>query len=120
MAIQASGTNGTAIRNRLAGMWVKTIVCSSPMRRARRAATHKEIAVKRLDGKNKAPREPGWSPKRVKNQQDARLCTISPVPKLSTVKSPARVKMRPREGSVNGFVHRASPLGSSTRQDRRL
>jgi hypothetical protein len=27
-----------------------------------------EAAVKMLDAKNKAPREPGWSPKRVKNQ----------------------------------------------------
>ena len=67
-AIQASGTHGTAISNRLDGMWVKTIVFSSPIRRARRAATHREIAVKTLDAKNKAPREPGWSPKRVKNQ----------------------------------------------------
>src|SRR5205823_2751340 len=43
---------------------------------------------------------------------------MSPVPKLSTVQSPARVKMRPREGSVNGFVHRASPLGSWVKSNK--
>jgi hypothetical protein len=41
-------------------------------------------------------------PKRVKNQFDARLCPIKPVPKLSTAKRLARVMIRLREGSLRG------------------
>ena len=48
-------------------MWVKTIVFSSPMRRARRAATYREIAVKTLDTKNMAPRSRAGA-RYVKNQ----------------------------------------------------
>jgi len=36
---QSSATKGTAIRQRLAGRWVNTIVLISPMRRANGTAT---------------------------------------------------------------------------------
>src|SRR5215471_21228158 len=41
-----SGMNGTRIRQRLEGKWVKTIVLTSPKRPAMRTATRYEIAVR--------------------------------------------------------------------------
>ena len=98
----------------LEGMCVKTIVFTRPIRPASLAATQREIAVSRWDAKNIRPSACAEMPKRVKNQYDARLCPNKPVPKLSTAKRLAKVKIRWREGSRRGLTQRASPVVTST------
>ena len=46
--------NATTIRQRLDGMWVNTMVLTSPTRLASHAATGNEIALNRLAQKKKA------------------------------------------------------------------
>ncbi len=63
------GATAAPIRNRLAGMWVKTMVRISPIRRASQAATGNEIAASRLQMAKRTPTSPGWAPKRSANQK---------------------------------------------------
>jgi hypothetical protein len=109
-AIQTSGKKGIATRRRLEGMCVNTMVFTKPIRLASLAATHKETAVSTWEAKNSRPSSCGWMPKRVKNQYDAKLCPIRPVPKLSTVNRHARVAMRVREDSLRGLTQRVGWL----------
>src|SRR5919108_5302686 len=63
-ASQASGRKGMAIKRRLEGMCVNTIVFTRPIRLASLAATHRETAVSTLDPKNIRPSSCGGMPRR--------------------------------------------------------
>src|SRR5262245_43944119 len=69
-ATHAAGANTITTRNRLEGMCVKTIVLSSPMQRARRAATQRDTAVRTFELKKATPSSAGSSPNLVKNLYD--------------------------------------------------
>ncbi len=116
-ASQAKGTNGIAIIAMLEGMCVNTIVFTNPILRANRTATPMDTAVSTADPKNIKPRDPGSMPNFVKKKYAARLCATRPVPKLSTLKRPARVNILRRDLSLNGFTHRVATSLISTSEE---
>ena len=70
--------NAAAIRQRLEGMWVNTIVLMRPMRRASQAATGNENAPRRLAQKKYTPAASSDKLKRWKSQSASRDCTTNP------------------------------------------
>src|ERR671923_1245313 len=64
----SDGANAARIRNTLAGMCVKTIVLTSPIRRAIHAATGNENADSSPDQKKKRPAAESDRPKRSNSQ----------------------------------------------------
>src|SRR4029453_2254556 len=60
----SSGTNGIAIRHRLEGMWVKTIVLTRPVGRAIRTAARNDSAASTPVQKKITPTVAADSPKR--------------------------------------------------------
>ena len=64
----AVGAKAAAIRNRLAGMWVNTIVLISPILAATLAASHRETAESIWEKKKTRARAPSSRPNLVLNQ----------------------------------------------------
>src|SRR6266581_4360075 len=62
------GANAVATKNMLEGKCVKTMVFTSPMRRANHAAPRWEAAFSKCTAKNRTPRLSSATPKRRKNQ----------------------------------------------------
>src|SRR5688500_9356368 len=83
------GANAAAIRQRLDGMCVYTIVLMSPMRLPIHAATGKENAESTPLQKKKAPAAARERSKRWKSQSARSECTTKPPAKESMAKSAA-------------------------------
>ena len=73
----------------LAGMWVKTIVLSRPMRRATQGATICDAALSSPLQKKKAPAAVSVNPKRCNSQSETRLFNTRPPANESTENSVA-------------------------------
>src|SRR5215831_12922962 len=78
------GAKGTAIRNRLEGKCVRTIVFTSPMRRASHAAPRCETALRTCTAKNTKARLSSPIPKRLKNQYVTSASVRKPPPNASS------------------------------------
>jgi hypothetical protein len=89
MASGRVGMKGVAIRKRLAGRWVKTIVCTRPIRAARRGAASWEKAEKRPDQKKIVPVVATERSNRWKSQSARSDWTTNPPPSESRLKSAA-------------------------------
>src|SRR5262245_32523649 len=81
------GANATVISKRLDGMWVKTIVLTSPIRRASHAAARCDAAFPILAPKNSSPSAASDTPKRWKKKYERREAVRNPPARLSMPKS---------------------------------
>src|SRR5215831_5227320 len=79
------GAKGTAIRNKLDGKCVKTIVFTSPMRRASHAAPRCDTALRTCTAKNTNPRISSPIPKRRKNQYVTNASSENRAVSLATI-----------------------------------
>ncbi len=77
-AIGSEGAKAAPIRHRLAGMCVKTIVLSSPMRAAPFGASHCDAVVSNPAQKKKAPASAADRSKRVVNHSVSSALTTRP------------------------------------------
>src|SRR5258706_235573 len=108
------------------GRWVKTIVLSSPKRRASGTAARNESAERRFAPKNRAERVVSETPKRRWKKSAIRLCTTTPPEAASTLKSAVSRHTIPPE-RPNGGTRRCQMLvtwigacrGASTGEDSR-
>ncbi len=83
--------NGMAIRQRLDGMCVNTIVLTRPIRFAMRTATRYEAAVRMPVQKNSVPAAASDSEKVWYSHSASIDCTTKPPPNASRLKSAASV-----------------------------
>ncbi len=81
--------NGASIRKTLAGRWVNTIVRTSPIRLANRAAARNEIEVSRLAAKKMVPVAPAERSNFWKSQSAIIDCTASPLANESRLNNAA-------------------------------
>ena len=85
-AVVTFGAKATAMTQRLAGIWVKTIVLISPIRLARTGAASWDSADKAPVQKKKAPAAANEMPKRWNSHKAKSDWTKNPLPNESKLK----------------------------------
>src|SRR5438046_10649770 len=91
--------NAAAIRNRLAGTWVYTIVRTSPIRAAKRGDKNWDSEEAKLAAKKNAPAALSESWKRRNSHNANSDCTTKPPPKESRLNSAAKRSTADREAA---------------------
>ncbi|TPW01378.1 MAG: hypothetical protein FD124_3724, partial [Alphaproteobacteria bacterium] len=86
-AMAKVGASGTVSSNRLDGMWVNTMVFTSPMRAASQAAPRCDTAFISRAPKNSRPITLAETPKRSKKNHDTSAAPMKPPAMLSMANS---------------------------------
>jgi hypothetical protein len=118
MATHAVGAKAAAMRKKLEGIWVKTMVLRSPNRLDILAASQRDTAVSTWEKKKTKASELTSSPNFVENQKATRLCITIDVVNVSTLNKAVRVKISRRDGSFIGLVQPPRSPGFSTFEDK--
>ena len=107
------GAHAASTRQTFAGMWVKTIVLSRPMRRATTGAASCEAALSNPAQKKNAPACASDRPKRSSSQSAISELTTRPPANASTLNKAARRTTMARDGP-SGAGGDASASSSGT------
>src|SRR5260221_13617690 len=105
------GAKATVSNRRLDGTWVKTMVLTSPMRRASQAAPKWEAAFIARAAKKSRPSVPAPASKRSRKKSARSAVVRKPPPRLSRAK---RLEMRQRTRLVSGTNEILGREGTST------
>src|SRR4051812_49060006 len=112
MAMVRFEVKATAIRQMLDGMWVNTMVLTSPMRPASQAATGNDTALSRLEQKKKALAEASDRSNCWKSHSASRDWTTKPPANASRLNSAASLVTIRRDGPKADFGRTAARMRS--------